>query len=660
MIPSVDLLFPGAGWLVGVLVKVTVLLVAAAILAVGLRRASAAVRHLVWSGAIVAVLALPILAAVLPWRLPVITVAASRVVSPVVPLAPEVAAPDESAGEPAARREPLKQQADVPPATGATAASDSSAPSVLTVLTVLWLAGTVLLLLRLAVGALFLARVARRASPLGSPDWTRPLLEAADRLGLDRAPRLLMSGRLPMPYASGLLSPSIVLPESAAEWDDRRRRAVLCHELAHLRRLDLVLNAVGQLACAVWWFHPLVWVAARKLRTESERACDDLVLGVGTRASEYADHLLHIVCGALRARTPAVALPMAQQHEFEGRMLAILDRDARRGHPTLRHAAVLAVLGVFIVLPVAALGVSRADAPPSQGPGMATDLAMDEEQDRSIDEGVGVPLAAPSPTPVEQPPVEQPAVRSEQSVAPVQRQQQDTGAQRVVAALLKALDDPVADVRRDAAYALGNLGAPGAVSALEAKVARDPDPAMREMATWALGQIGSRAATAVLGDAARRDSTEDVRAMAVWALGQLSDPQSVPALTAVLADRSEEVRGRAAWALGTIGARPAPAALITALGDHSPDVRMRAAWALGQIQDPAAVSGLVTAFGDPDADVRKAAFWAAAQMPGEGAQSALLAALEHADPEIRAMAARALGGSDLDPWPWPWPMPLHR
>ena len=657
MIPSVDLLFPGAGWLAGVLVKITVLLVAAAILAVGLRRASAAVRHLVWSGAIVAVLALPILAAVLPWRLPVITVVAPPVASPVVPLAPEVAAPDESAGEPAARPQPLKGLADVPTATGATAASDSSAPSVLTALTVLWLAGTGLLLLRLAVGALFLARVARRADRLTSPDWTRPLLEAADRLGLDRAPRLLMSGRLPMPYASGLLSPSIVLPESAAEWDDRRRRAVLCHELAHLRRLDLVLNAAGQLACAVWWFHPLVWVAARKLRTESERACDDLVLGVGTRASEYADHLLHIVCGALRARTPAVALPMAQQHEFEGRMLAILDRDTRRGHPTLRHAAVLAVLGVLIVLPVAALGVSRAAAPPSQSPSMATDLGTDDDQDRSIDDGAGVPQPAPEANAT---PVEQPLVESVASVAPVERQQQDTGAQRVVTALLKALDDPVADVRRDAAYALGNLEVPGAVSGLTAKVARDPDAPTREMAVWALGQIGSRAATTALMGAARGDSSEDVRAMAVWALGQLEDPQSVSALVAVLADRSEEVRGRAAWALGTIGARPAPAPLIAALGDPSPDVRMRAAWALGQIQDPAAVSGLVTAFDDPDADVRKAAFWAAAQMPGQGAQSALLAALEHADPEIRAMAARALGGSDLDPWPWPWPMPLHR
>jgi HEAT repeat protein/beta-lactamase regulating signal transducer with metallopeptidase domain len=652
MIPSLDFLTPGNGWLVGVLIKVTMLLVAAAALAAALRRASAATRHLVWTAASVAVLAVPVLAAMLPWRLPVLTVAA-RIAEPATPVVP--VAPVESAGEPAARQQPLTRLPDVPIEDALSASTALSALSASTALTALWLVGAVLLLLRLAIGSVFLARVSRRADPLTSPDWTRPLLEAADRLGLGRAPRLLMSGRLPMPYASGLLRPSIVLPESAAEWDDRRRRAVLCHELAHLRRLDLVLNALGQVACALWWFHPLVWVAARRLRTESERACDDLVLGVGTRASEYADHLLHIVCGALRARTPAVALPMAQEHEFEGRMLAILDRDARRNHPTPRRAAVLAGLAVLVVLPVAALGVARADPPANPDPAVATDTPGDADHDRSREDPTGDPQ-----------PDAEPAQRVAEALESATRAvsgdvpQQDTGAQRVVAALLRTLDDRVADVRRDAAYALGKLEAPGAVLPLAAKVAGDGDAGVREMAAWALGQIESRQATAALGAAARRDAAEDVRAMAVWALGQLEDPESVPLLAAVLADASDEVRGRAAWALGTIGARPAPEALVGALGDPAPEVRMRAAWALGQIEDPAAVPGLVAAMDDSDAEVRKAAFWAAAQMPGDGAQPALLAALEHTDPEIRAMAARALGGSNLSPWPWPWPMPIVR
>ena len=92
---------------------------------------------------------------------------------------------------------------------------------------------------------------------------------------------------------------------------------------------------------------------------ERERACDDLVLGVGTRASEYAVHLLQIVCRAARSRTPAVALPMAQRHEFEGRMLAILERVARREPASWRHGALLAALALALILPLAALAPSR-------------------------------------------------------------------------------------------------------------------------------------------------------------------------------------------------------------------------------------------------------------------------------------------------------------
>jgi len=655
MIPGIDLLSPGAGWFVGLLVKVTLLLLVAAALSLALRRASAAARHMVWTAAIVSVLALPILAAVLPWRVPVLTVAAP---SPaVVPVAP---APSPSAGEPAARQQPLERQVSEGPETEGPATPVAPVAPVVSITRValaLWLAGAGLLLLRLVVGAVFLARVARAGEPLTTPEWTRPLLEAADRLGLDRAPLLLMSARLPMPYASGLVRPSIVLPVSAAEWDDRRRRAVLCHELAHLRRLDLVLNAVGQIACALWWFHPLVWTAARRLRTESERACDDLVLGVGTRASEYADHLLHIVCGALRARTPAPALPMAQRHEFEGRMLAILDRDAPRGHPTRRHAAALAALAGLVLLPVAALGVARVEVAAQGDPSAVASMTATGILDET--ERPATPPPAEAGKPVEPDTDVDPEIAQEENPDWLARAQQDTGTPRVVAALLKALGDPVADVRRDAASALGNLEAAAGVGGLASLLTDDPHAGVREMAAWALGQIESRAGTAALGAAAHRDSSAEVRAMAVWALGQVEDPQSVTALAAALGDRSDEVRSRAAWALGTIGVRPAPAALLAALSDAAPAVRLTAAWALGQIEDTTAVKPLVAALDDADAEVRRAAFWAAAQL-GDGAQPALLAALEHEDPEIRAMAARALGGGGVDPWPWPWPMPRHR
>jgi beta-lactamase regulating signal transducer with metallopeptidase domain len=116
-------------------------------------------------------------------------------------------------------------------------------------------------------------------------------------------------------------------------WTLDRRRAVLLHELAHVRRRDLVGHTIGRFACALYWFHPLVWTAAKRLRSESERACDDLAPQLRrSRERLRRTPTRHRDWRAPHA-TPAVALAMARRKEFEGRMLAILDPELRRGAP---------------------------------------------------------------------------------------------------------------------------------------------------------------------------------------------------------------------------------------------------------------------------------------------------------------------------------------
>jgi HEAT repeat protein len=496
-----------------------------------------------------------------------------------------------------------------------------------------------------------------------------PLVEAADRLGLAREPLLLASDAVLMPIVCGVWRPAIVLPADARGWTERRRRAVLCHELAHVRRFDLGLTILSRIGCAIWWFHPLVWVAARRLRLESERACDDMVLGVGTRPSEYADHLLQIACGAGSMRSPAAALPMAERREFEGRMLAILEKDARRAPASRRHAALLAALGVALVLPLAAMGMARAPqdtAQPSQLSGRGTPAAVPspKPEPRAVPADTGAHRRAGVQVHMTEHQTTAMSVStktSERVDADVAKTSgADTLDARTLAALLGALGDSVASVRLDAAYALGRLEAGAAVAALGASVRRDPAPEVREMAAWALGQIQSHESTEPLVTAARRDASEKVRAMAVWALGQIEDSASVPGLVTALADASAEVRGRAAWAIGTIQPHGAPEALIAALRDASSDVRLRAAWALGQIEDGHAAPGLLPLLNDAAPEVRRAAMWALGKMDAPEAHQALLDALKNPDPKVRAAAARSLSGSSGDPWPWPWPMPLIR
>ena len=112
----------------------------------------------------------------------------------------------------------------------------------------------------------------------------------------------------------------------------------LAHELAHVKRRDCFTQAMAHLACAAYWFNPLVWIAARRLRAERESACDDLVLAAGTRGSDYAEHLLDIARSLRSGAWPTwSAVTMAHRSQLEGRLMAILNPALPRRSPTRRE-----------------------------------------------------------------------------------------------------------------------------------------------------------------------------------------------------------------------------------------------------------------------------------------------------------------------------------
>jgi len=136
------------------------------------------------------------------------------------------------------------------------------------------------------------------------------------------------------------------MPEAAAQWHWARIRAVLLHELAHIKRNDLHIQSLAQLVCAVYWFNPLIWFAAHQLRLERERACDDCVLMDGTSGADYATHLFEIArAGSTPTSTPFAIGLAVHRSQLEQRLAAILNPK------TPRHSTT--VLGQFIVaLPV--------------------------------------------------------------------------------------------------------------------------------------------------------------------------------------------------------------------------------------------------------------------------------------------------------------------
>jgi hypothetical protein len=161
------------------------------------------------------------------------------------------------------------------------------------------------LFLRIAAGDLQLRGIARRARRAVDAEWLDLAREESDRLRR-RPVELLESAETDVPITWGFSRSRIVLPEGASRWPLAQKRAVLIHELAHVQRHDALTQLVARIACALHWPNPLAWIAAREMRAERERACDDRVLrkAPGPPSMQRA-------FSRSRARrcTPAVPLP---------------------------------------------------------------------------------------------------------------------------------------------------------------------------------------------------------------------------------------------------------------------------------------------------------------------------------------------------------------
>lgn len=308
--------------------KATGVLAGAGLAALAMRRRSAATRHLVWCLGLAGALAvLPLALAMPDWGVPLLD-PPGRSGSGTI-----------SAPEPAARPARLVQEAVVavpvvPQTTSSATTEVLSVPSRVAGASRLsfswplltWLAGTLAVLAWGAAGYASTWRLERHAERVTDSSWASALCEAAERLRTRRHVILLRGGRALMPLTWGVMRPVLLLPEEADEWPQERRRAVLLHELAHVRRRDCLTQWLGLAACAAYWFNPLAWWAASRLRTEREQACDDLVLQAGERASDYAAQLLDVARSLRPAPTLAPAgLAMARISGLEIRLRAILD-----------------------------------------------------------------------------------------------------------------------------------------------------------------------------------------------------------------------------------------------------------------------------------------------------------------------------------------------
>jgi beta-lactamase regulating signal transducer with metallopeptidase domain len=321
---------------VDLMLKSAVLLGMALLAARFARSASAANRSLIWLAAFGVLLALPFTTARLPSASSHAEEAATVVVLklPARMLTPMPAAP--------------LAVAEAEPASDLRATAERLLGQWREALVTLWFGGAGLLLVRRMFGAVRLHLLKRRSEVVDDARIQTWAARVADNNGLARLPALRASSAFPVAITWGTWRPVVMLPAGACDWSDERIELVLRHELAHVARRDCLARLLSQVACALYWPNPLVWLASRRLRLAQEQACDDRVLTAGAEAPVYAAELLAAAQAWGDRATCGGAVSMAEPSTLERRILGVLGVARRDG--ARRGAMVCAWLAAGVAL----------------------------------------------------------------------------------------------------------------------------------------------------------------------------------------------------------------------------------------------------------------------------------------------------------------------
>jgi beta-lactamase regulating signal transducer with metallopeptidase domain len=356
--------------------RATALLAFVVVAAACMRRASAAARHQLWAAAIIALLLLPFAASLSP-RVK-LAIPTSPGAEPPMPVAFYHLSPPERWSPPPPRaaavtttspRRAEPPRVALPPRTPAPRQSP-----VAIALGCMWLLGAVIVLRRSVRARMAAGRTIDGTRPADPHMWPRPA-------GMD-----VREGEdVELPMTVGALRPVIVLPaREGRRWPAAWRAAVVEHEAAHVRRRDPFLQVLAELACAVYWFHPLVWLAARQLRVQRELAADDDVLARGVPPAEYAELLVTLGCVPAMPPSTGVVLPLLTPSGLKARLLGIVDGSRRRGAGLAMRFAVAAGVLLVLVPTAGAVLVLRPTPWSAFQPGAIVGCALDQLTERPL------------------------------------------------------------------------------------------------------------------------------------------------------------------------------------------------------------------------------------------------------------------------------------
>ncbi|HEX7332637.1 MAG TPA: M56 family metallopeptidase [Pyrinomonadaceae bacterium] len=584
-----------------------------------LRNAGARYRHTLWIVALAACLVVPLLTAtrfVPPWvsKLQVATSSA-----PVPDIAPVVVDSGELAVD------------HVGSSRRKTVTTSTNSVLVLSLVYVLLICGRGIRLARFWQRKERLRKTATRTGI--APEVQALAHRCSNFLNVKHAP-VASSTEARGPYTIGTVRPLIVLPTAfCSDADDAKLLSVIGHEMAHVKRRDFLTNLLCELIALPIWFHPLTFLIKRQIDRTRELACDELVT-------------THVLAPKVYARSLLWAADVSRQYSSQAFMLSIFDgkileerivrlmRNNRRIGPGLARVTMFAALAMLCA---SALSLSMFSLElQTQARAAVTQTVQRLNLPAAVQEPVAPAIASSQPRP--EPQLNTSAAEERAMSACKAGREGDVNAipslvamlgddtktqpltcwdsgrwspalqtfkhpspgeqaaialasmgRRAFGPLSQQLDSPNATVRRNAAWAIGELTnmVPGERSGAVPQLITllgDSDAWVRMAAARAIGELrDERALTRLV--AALADDDWRVRQVAVWALSEMKDDQAVTALCNVLlSDARVEVRRGAAEALGEIASADAIPSLKQALNDAEPSVSAKAAWAISEIE----------------------------------------------------------------------------
>jgi len=366
MINTLALVFSGSGsFILNISIKGFFLLIPAILIIMALRKKSAAVRHMIWTLSITALLLIPPVSYITPDL--------NLNIFPGQKPLPETLymnnnAPEPLESVPVTNDTELIMSTEISheiPMSNSTPENASASPYekkdlYLFLFFSIWLSGTLYFLLQLFAGFAAIQFKIRKLKKVSNPEWIDEIINLRQQLNIKRKVKIYIGEKNDMPMTWGIFLPSILLPSISLEWKKEKLRSVLIHELTHIKRFDCLTHTISKAAFALHWLNPLVWFAIRSMRIERERACDDSVLKIEKHPSKYAEFLLEIARTMQSSSlTSAAAITMAKKSQLEGRLLFVLDKKTNRRSITrfaLGFASLICMLLLFTISSVQIAG----------------------------------------------------------------------------------------------------------------------------------------------------------------------------------------------------------------------------------------------------------------------------------------------------------------